>query len=93
MIQAKRIILRLAEDDMDYRDPYQFVRLYFRKLHSDLSPDLTRHCIHLQPPSDMPQSNTKVHIVIDLEVKDFSGPLNRDFPHEIYAVRRRDDDM
>ena len=93
MSQAKRVILRVAEDDMDYQDPYQFVRLYFTKLHTDLSFDLTRHCIHLQPPSDIPQSNTKIHIVIDFEVKDFSGPLDKDFPHEIYAVRRMDNNM
>ena len=54
-----------------------------------------RHCIHLQPPplSDVPQSNHIIHIIIDFEVGDFSGPLNENFHHEVYLVRWSDDDL
>ena len=95
MSQAKCVILRVPENDMDYQDPNQFVRLYFKKLHPDISLDLTRHCIHLQPPplSHVPQSNHIIHIIIDFEVGDFSGPLNENFQHEVYLVRWSDDDL
>jgi hypothetical protein len=85
---AKRVILRVPESEMDYQNPREFVDFYFTKFPSGAASDSARHFIHYQPPSDTSQSNPKVHIVIDLETQDFTGTLNQEFPHEIYAVRR-----
>jgi hypothetical protein len=65
--QAKRVIIRLSESDMDYQNPREFVDFCFQKFPSDAALDPTRHFVHYQPPSDFPQSNPKAHIVIDLE--------------------------
>ncbi|PYI29522.1 hypothetical protein BP00DRAFT_448338 [Aspergillus indologenus CBS 114.80] len=88
MAGAKRVILRVPENEMDYQNPREFVDFYFKKFPSNAALDSARHFIHYQPPSDIPQSNAKVHIVIDLETQDFAGTLNQEFPHDIYAVRR-----
>ncbi|KAF9890421.1 hypothetical protein FE257_006089 [Aspergillus nanangensis] len=88
MSQARRVILRVPEEIMDYQDPDQFVRLYFEKLRPGEELDHNRHYIHHQPPSIIPLSNPKVHILIDLEKHEFSGPLGKNFPHDIYSVRQ-----
>ncbi|KAL4994006.1 hypothetical protein BDV10DRAFT_197889 [Aspergillus recurvatus] len=93
MSRAKRVILRVPEIEMDYRNPREFVDFYFTKFPSDAASDAARHFIHYQPPSDIPQPNAKVHIIIDLETRDFAGTLNPEFPHEIYAVRRGSDEL
>ncbi|KAL2840095.1 hypothetical protein BJX68DRAFT_271800 [Aspergillus pseudodeflectus] len=91
--QPERVILRLSESDMDYRNPREFVDFYFRKFPSDAALDPTRHFVHYQPPSDFPQSNPKVHIVIDLETSRILETLGEDFPHEIYKVCRGADNL
>ncbi|PKY07324.1 hypothetical protein P168DRAFT_324753 [Aspergillus campestris IBT 28561] len=91
MSNAKRIILRVAENEMNYQDPYEFARFYFTQFPSNASSDPTRHFIHYQPPSDIP--GAKVHIVIDLEIQGFTGTLDQEFPHEVYAVRRGADQL
>lgn len=85
---AKRVILRVPEADMDYDNPRELVDLYFKEFPSDAALDSARHFIHYQPPSDIPHSDSRVHIVIDLETLYFAGALDQPFPHEIYAVRR-----
>ncbi|RDW90520.1 uncharacterized protein DSM5745_02295 [Aspergillus mulundensis] len=88
---AKRVILRVPETDMDYQNPREFVDFYFTKFPAEAASDPARHFIHYQPPSDIedPQSNPKIHIVIDIETQEVSGEtLSEDFPHEIYAARR-----
>ncbi|KAL5338415.1 hypothetical protein BJX70DRAFT_388632 [Aspergillus crustosus] len=94
MTTAKRIILRFPEDIQNPYDLYEPVRLYFAKFNrpvEELNSD--RHWIHLQPPSDIPQANPKLHIVIDLETDEFSGPLGPGFPHELYRVRRQNNEL
>ncbi|KAJ5644229.1 uncharacterized protein N7484_006736 [Penicillium longicatenatum] len=88
--QAKRVILRLQEADMNYNDPYEPVRLYLEKMgHSLQHLDENHHFIHIQPPNpDIPQIDPKIHVVIDFETAKFSGPIEGDFPHEFYRVRR-----
>lgn len=94
MGQAKRVILRLPENDMDYKDIYEPARLYFTKFsHSAEEVNSSRHFIHIQPQSDLPQPDSKIHIVIDLETEQFSGSVDHSLPHEIYAVRRRGNEM
>ncbi|KAL3473239.1 hypothetical protein BJX99DRAFT_201435 [Aspergillus californicus] len=88
MSGLKRVILRIPENQMNFQDPAEFVRFYFTKFPSDAGSDPARHFVHYQPPSDFPQSNPKIHIVIDLEIQQFSGPLTKDFPHEVYSLRR-----
>ncbi|KNG86162.1 hypothetical protein ANOM_006586 [Aspergillus nomiae NRRL 13137] len=88
MGKAKRVILRLLEDDMDYLNPREFVDFYCEEFPSDAASNSTRHFIRYQPPNDVSQPNARVHILIDLETRDFAGTLNHEFPHEIYAVRR-----
>lgn len=85
---AKRVILRIPESEMNYQHPGEFVDFYFMKFPSNAASDPARHFIHYQPPNDIPHSNAKVHIVIDIETQEFAGELGREFPHEIYAVRR-----
>ncbi|KAJ0417808.1 hypothetical protein BJY00DRAFT_197891 [Aspergillus carlsbadensis] len=91
--QAKRVILRLAESDMDYRNLREFVDFYFTKFPSDAALDSTRHYVHYEPPSDFPQPNPKVHIVIDIETFPAFETLPKDFPHELYKVRRGVDNL
>ncbi|KAL2814019.1 hypothetical protein BJX63DRAFT_431650 [Aspergillus granulosus] len=93
MSRAERVILRVPENDMNYQNSREFVDFYFTKFPSEAAPDPTRHFVHYQPPNDIPRPNPKVHIVIDLEIPDFTGNLDKDFPHEIYAVRRRIDKL
>ncbi|KAL4885850.1 hypothetical protein BJY04DRAFT_179313 [Aspergillus karnatakaensis] len=94
MATAKRIILRFREDIQNPYDIHEPVRLYFTKFNRPLE-ELTsgRHWIHLQPPSLVPEVNSKIHIVIDLEKDAFSGLLGPDFPHELYNVRRKDGEL
>ncbi|KAJ5116954.1 hypothetical protein N7456_001302 [Penicillium angulare] len=95
MAEAKRIVLRIPEPDMNYADMYEPVRLYLSKtggLLKDL--DEGRHFVHVQPPNpDIPQTNPKIHVVVDLEMDKFSGPLGDDFPHEFYRVHREDGEL
>ncbi|KAL4913351.1 hypothetical protein BDW62DRAFT_205677 [Aspergillus aurantiobrunneus] len=98
MSQAKRVILRYPEAMMDDSDLYKPVRVYFTKLERPLDElESGRHWIHVQPPTaliDAPQlPNPKVHIVIDLEKDQFSGPLGPGLPHELYGVRMQGDEF
>lgn len=90
MDHAKRVILRLQEADMNYNDPYEPVRLYLEKNgHSLQHLDENHHFIHIQPPNpEIPQADPKIHVIIDFEKAKFSGPIEGDFPHEFYRVRR-----
>ncbi|KAL2811157.1 hypothetical protein BDW59DRAFT_60437 [Aspergillus cavernicola] len=95
MVQAKRVILRVREADLDFLDIYEPVRLHLQ--HNDRSVselEEDRHFIHIQPPNpDIPQTDPKIHIIIDLEKDSFSGGLDGDFPHELYRMRRVDDKL
>lgn len=95
MSQAKRVILRLREADINPNDIYEPVRLYLEKRgRSATELEADRHFIHVQPPNpDILQSDPKIHIIIDLEKDKFCGDLDHDFPHEIYRIRRQDNDM
>lgn len=90
MAQAKRVVLRLREADMNDRDIYEPARLYFEKHgHSSSEIESNRHFIHIQPPNPhIPQADPKLHVIIDMEVKQHSGHLSHDFPHEFFLVRR-----
>ncbi|KAJ5641192.1 hypothetical protein N7490_005192 [Penicillium lividum] len=90
MDQAKRVILRLREADMNFNDPYEAVRLYLEKKgHSLQHLDENHHFIHIQPPNpDIPQVDPKIHVIIDFETAKFSGPITSDFPPEFYRVCR-----
>ncbi|KAL3444838.1 hypothetical protein BJX65DRAFT_310428 [Aspergillus insuetus] len=92
-VQPKRVILCLSESDMDYQNPREFVDFYFIKFPSDAALDRTRHFVHYQPPSDFPQPNPKVHIVIDLETSHVFGNLPQNLLHEIYKVCRGVDNL
>lgn len=91
--QAKRVILRVPESEMNYQDPNEFVRLYLAKFRPGEELDLTRHFTHHEPPSDIPYENPKVHAFIDLEAKASVGAIDQNFPHEIHAIRRGTDGM
>jgi hypothetical protein len=95
MDQAKRVILRLRETELDDSDPYESVRLYLQKNGrsvEELNED--RHFVHIQPSNPhIPQTDPKIHIIIDIEKDQFSGTLDANFPHEIYRVRRIDNEM
>ncbi|KAL3467206.1 hypothetical protein BJX64DRAFT_249055 [Aspergillus heterothallicus] len=78
---------------MDYQNLTELVDFYFMKFPFDGATDSTRHFVHYQPPNDSPQSNPKIYTVIDLETSKFSGELDKDFPHEIYAARRGADQL
>jgi hypothetical protein len=94
MVTAKRVVLRFPENLQNPNDLYEPVRLYSTKSNRPVEePNSNRHWIHLQPPSDIPQTNPKLHIVIDLEKDEFSDPLGPDFPHELYYVRRQDNKL
>jgi hypothetical protein len=95
MNQAKRVILRLREAELDYDNPYESVRLYLKKNGRSVKElEADRHFIHVQPPNpDIPQIDPKVHIIIDIEKDQFSGTLDDNFPHEIYRIRRLDNKM
>lgn len=91
MDQAKRVVLRLREADINDLDLYEPVRLYLEKHgHSPSEIEANRHFIHIQPPNPhIPQADPKIHIIIDIETNQFSGYLDRDFPHEFYRIRRQ----
>lgn len=95
MLQAKRVILRLSEADLNKDDIYEPVRLYLEKYgHSPDELATDRHFIHVQPPNPhILQKDPKIHIVIDLEKKNFSGPLDSNFPHDVHRIRRQDSEM
>lgn len=95
MCQPKRIILRLDEADINEHDPYEPVRLYLEKYgHSASELEADRHFVHVQPPNLVrSQANPKIYITIDLEKDKFSGPLDSDFPHDLYRIRRQGDEM
>ncbi|KAL4874359.1 hypothetical protein BJY04DRAFT_204019 [Aspergillus karnatakaensis] len=84
MSAAKRIVLRVPE----YDKPEEFVDFYFTKFPCGAASDRTRYFVHLQPPSDFPRPNAKIHIVVDLGIQDHDGSLDQEFSHEVYTVRR-----
>lgn len=90
MAQAKRVVLRLREADINDRDLYEPVRLYLEKNRRSSSEiDANLHFIHVQPPNPhIQQLDPKIHIVIDIETSEFSGEIGPDFPHEFYRIRR-----
>lgn len=97
-MESKRVILRLRESDfpdVSYNDLTQSVEAYLT--FSGRSPEELaqgRHFFHFQPPnSHIPQKNPRFHIIIDIEEMGHSGPLQKDFPHEIYRISRRNDGM
>lgn len=93
MSQAKRVILRLDQSEFDDSDPHQIARLYFTECGRSFEEFKEgHHFIHIQLPNyDIKQS--KAHVIIDMEVAQFFGPLPANFPHEIYRVRRIDGEM
>lgn len=94
MNQAKRVILRLREAEVDYKDPYKSVRLYLEKSgHEVKELEAGRHFVHVQPPNNIPQRDLKIHIVIDMEKDNFSGVPNKNLPHEVYRIRCDDNKM
>lgn len=95
MDQAKRVILRLRETKIDYTDPCESVRLYLENNGQSVEElEEGRHFVHVQPSNpDIPQTDPKIHIVIDIEKDLFSGTLDEKFPHEICRIRRHDDKM
>ncbi|KAJ6023750.1 hypothetical protein N7540_004547 [Penicillium herquei] len=95
MTQAKRVILRLSESDLDERGSNEIFRLYLSKTgHSLQGLEENHHFIHIQPSnSHIPQANPTIHIVIDLEKNQFSGSIGDDFPHEFYRVRRHNGEL
>ena len=95
MDQAKRVILRLREAEVDYEDPYESVRLYLENNGRSVRElEAGHHFVHVQPPNpDIPQIDPKIHIVIDMEKDSFSGTPDEHFPHEVYRVRRLDNKM
>ncbi|KAL1980491.1 hypothetical protein VTN96DRAFT_4015 [Rasamsonia emersonii] len=78
MDQAKRVILRLRETEIDYTDPYESVRLYLENNGRSVKElEEGRHFVHVQPSNpDIPQTDPKIHIVIDIEKDLFSGTLD-----------------
>lgn len=40
-----------------------------------------------------PENDYKIHVIIDIEKDQFSGPLGEDFPHEMYRLKRVDGDL
>ncbi|KAL4910229.1 hypothetical protein BDW74DRAFT_144693 [Aspergillus multicolor] len=86
---AKGVILRVPENDMDYHNLTEFVDSYFTKCPFEAATDPARHFVHYQPPTDRPEANMKIHIVINMETQDFSGEtVSKNFPHDVYAARR-----
>lgn len=97
MDNAKRVILRIREADVNWTDQFEPVRLYLEKKdHSieEITNPLNRHFVHLQPPSDIPQRDPKIHTIIDVNKDQFSQTfVDDDFPHEMYRIRYLDDKM
>ena len=87
----------MREADVDWADPFEPVRLYLQKKgHSaeEIKDPLNRHFVHLQPPSDIPQKDPKIHVVIDLNKDQFSNVfVDENLPHEIYSIRYLDNKM
>lgn len=91
MDSAKRVILRIQESDVKPDDLFEPVRLYLQKTKHSLDETedpWNRHFIHLQPPSDIPQKNPKIHVIIDLNKDQYlKAFVDRDFPHECYRIK------
>lgn len=95
MAQAKRVVLRLQEADVNDCDLYEPVRLYLEKNgRSSSEIEANRHIIHIQPPNPhIPQVNPSIYIVVDIEKEQFSGPLDKSFPHEFYRIPRHGNEL
>jgi hypothetical protein len=95
---AKRVILRLRESDfpeVSYAGLLKCVESFLAfsgRSVDELARD--EHFFHVQPPNpQIPQRDPRFHIIIDMEKKNHSGSLPKDFPHEIYRVSRYDNEM
>ena len=97
MDNAKRVILRIREADVNWTDQFMPVRLYLEKKgHSieAIAKPLDRHFVHVQLPSDIFQWDPKIRIIIGINKDQFSKTLvGDDLPHEIYCIRYLDDKM
>lgn len=97
-MEAKRVILRLRESDfpdISYSNIIQIVDAYLTfSGRSTEERAQGRHFFHFQPPNpNIPQKDPRFHIIIDIEKMGHSGSLQKDFPHEIYRIYRRNDGM
>lgn len=95
---AKRVILRLREGDfsnMLYSDIVPCVKRYLEFSGRAVEEaEQNKHFWHFQPPhADPPQANPRFHIIIDIDDAEHSGPLQKDFPHEIYRVAKVENQM
>lgn len=91
---SKRVILRLRENDFpDIESDSDIVACVKSFLEFSGRPgeevDQGKHYWHFQPPSPDPSlENQRFHIIIDIDREHHSGPLQEDFPHEIYRVAK-----
>lgn len=95
MDSAKRVIFRIREADVDWKDQCKPVRLYLEQMgyasaetRQDCMDPWERQFIHIQPPCEIEQGDPKIHVVADLNKDQYSQPFaGKDLPHEFYRVR------
>lgn len=95
---SSRVILRLREaqfPNISYPEIIACVKAFlsFKERPAEEA-DQGKHFWHFQlPTGDKPGTDSRFHIVIDVEKSGHSGKLSKDFPHEIYRVVRSEDKM
>ena len=91
MDSARRVILRIRESDVSPNDLLEPVRLYLQKKShclDEIKDPWKCHFIHLQPPSNIAQTDPKIHIIIDLNKDKYSKDfVDWGFPHECYNIK------
>ena len=98
MTKAKRVILRLRANDFndfnhaDHVKPVESYLIFSGRSTQELVEN--RHYVHVEPLNpEITKSNPRFHIIIDIEKDHFQGTLDQNFPHELYRVRRENDDL
>lgn len=94
-MSSKRVILRLRESDFPDILPLEIVACVQALLEFIDRPAEEalqgKHFWHFQPSTGA--ADSRFHIVVDIDKAGHSGPIQGDFPHDIYRVKKVQNEM
>ncbi|KAJ6019429.1 hypothetical protein N7499_003403 [Penicillium canescens] len=94
-MSSKRVILRLRESEFPDISPSEIVACVQALLIFINRPAEEalqgRHFWHFHPSTG--KADSRFHIVIDIDEAGHSGPIQEDFPHDIYRVMKIQNEM
>jgi hypothetical protein len=94
--KPKRVVLRLKVGDFDSRPPSEFdnaIKAYLLYAgHPTNQHEMSKHYAHIEPFQSPELQQTSFHIILDMEKGMVAEGGLQNLPHEIYRVRRTEQD-